>query len=309
MFLNDIKLMNFLLAALTVLRNVLSFMFCCSGKDYGIVGHRLYGDALYIFEDADMSTDAQKTMEIKKSIKENFKGAVHFRSIRDSLSPHRALICAGSFRNSRNGHGGTLGIFGELTRVEQGASKQTKITVALSSGHVISANTPALVSTMGEIGECIWPLDSSNNIHDVSVIKIDQTRIDDLILILNQQILVGEISKEDLEDRYVFKFGATTGKTTGYIGVIDDFQMFGEEVMTILSRSECSSKFSDKGDSGAIVLTKISGRLYGIGVVYGGGLELSDCKNIREETIAVFLKRALDRFTDKTQQTIEFDKI
>lgn len=256
-----------------------------------------------------MSKDAKKTEEIKKSIKETFKGAVHYRSIRDSLSPHRALNCGGTFRNSRNGHGGTLGIFGELMREEQGASKQTKIAVALSSGHVISADTPAFVSTIGEIGECIWPLDSSNNIHDVSVIKIDQTRIDDLILILNQQILVGEISKEDLKDRYVFKFGATTGKTTGYIGVIDDFQMFGEEVMTILSRSECSSKFSDKGDSGAIVLTKVGGRLYGIGVVYGGGLKLPDCKNIREETIAVFLKRALDRFTDKTQQIIEFDKI
>lgn len=286
-------------------------MLCCSGSEYGIVGHRLCGDILYIFEDARMSKDAQKTEEIKKSIKEIFKGAVHYRSIRDSLSPHRALNCGGSFRNGRNGHGGTLGIFGELMRVEQGASKQTKIAVALSSGHVISADTPALVSTIGEIGECIWPLDSSNNIHDVSVIKIDQTRIDDLILILNQQIIVGEISKEDLRDRYVFKFGATTERTAGHIGVIDDFQMFGEEVMTILpSRSECPRNlFSDRGDSGAIVLTKFQGKLYGIGVVYGGGLELPDCKNIREETIAVFLKRALDRFNDKTNQTIELDKI
>lgn len=283
------------------------------GKEFGFVGHMVCGRVLYIFEDKRMTEDAPKVIEIKKSIQDAFKGDVHYRSIRDVLSPHCASICGGPLQNSKTNNAGTLGILGKLLRIGTDGSHQAKVNVALSSGHVISAGTSALVSTLGEIGVCIWPASSSQNIHDVSIIEIDQERVGHLLhkFLLNEKISVEDIPKERLGYQPVIKYGARTGKTVGYVNVVDTFQMFGNDVMSILpKKSECpNGLFSDKGDSGAIVLTRLGGKLHGLGVIYGGELSLPECKSIHKDTIAVFLKRALDRFTDATQGTIILDKI
>lgn len=69
--------------------------------------------------------------------------------------------------------------------------------------------------------------------------------------------------------------------------------------------------FSDKGDSGAIVLTKIKGEYYAVGMIFGGGTVsyLAECSSVQRESIAIFLKPALDDLRMKGGVHIEFDKI
>lgn len=59
------------------------------------------------------------------------------------------------------------------------------------------------------------------------------------------------------------------------------------------------------------VLTIIDGKHYGIGVIYGGSLEDREAKSsmTENESIAIFLKKAIDKFTAGKNVTIEFDKI
>lgn len=71
------------------------------------------------------------------------------------------------------------------------------------------------------------------------------------------------------------------------------------------------TSFSTNGDSGAIVLTILNGKYHGVGVIFGGNLDARGAENnsTQNETIAIFLKNALDRFIRERQMTIEFDKI
>ena len=257
-----------------------------------------------------MAIDAQKKAELRKCIEENFNGVVCYKSISDVFSPHCAVRWGGPLGNGITGRMGTLGVFGTLRDTFEGPSQSENNIIALSSGHLIHENVAAVLSVNDRIGMCIWPANSSNNIVDVSVVKLDPIVIDRIQrVILNEKITVGDIPKSHLLDQPVFKYGATTGRTDGRINIVDDFQLFDEDVMTILPRRPQSNEFSTNGDSGAIVLTRYRGKLHGVGVIYGGCLTLPNCQNIREETIAVFLRRAMDRFTNATQQTIELDRI
>ena len=270
------------------------------------MGHKLCGNVLYIFEDKEMQNDVERRKNVHKSIEDAFKGEVRYTAIKDVLTPQSDCICGGPIQNGLNGKTGTLGIFGKLVE----STQESKLMVALSSGHVISKNTVANVPSLGRVGECIWPEDSSENVLDVSVIIIDQSQIENLLYRFNEEITVAEIKKEDLGYLPVFKYGATTGETHGHVGVVDNFRLYGDDIMTILPRADCPRKvFSEKGDSGAIVLTRINRKFHAVGVVYGGDLKLPGFNNIREETIAVFLRRALDRFSEAKRQTILLDKI
>lgn len=127
---------------------------------------------------------------------------------------------------------------------------------------------------------------------------------------LNENITVEERPYGSLRYRDVFKYGATTGRTSGSIEQINDFQLFDRDVMAI-SSDDPENPFSTNGDSGAIVLTIIDGKHYGIGVIYGGSLEDREANSsmTENESIAIFLKKAIDKFTAGKNVTIEFDKI
>lgn len=201
---------------------------------------------------------------------------------------------------------GTLGTFGEI---KPGVENESIQTVALSSAHVISKGEVACTSAGGRFSECIWP-ESIANIHDVSIIQIDPSSISTLQqTIFNEDIAIEEISKENLRLREVFKYGATTQKTRGFIEQVDHFKLFGSDVMTV-SSDDPERLLSTNGDSGAIVLTILDGK-YGIGVIYGGNVDNREIGiNIPEnEIIAIFLKNALDRFTRERNMSIEFHKI
>lgn len=116
--------------------------------------------------------------------------------------------------------------------------------------------------------------------------------------------------KQDiLTDRRVIKYGAATKKTLGWIEKIDDFEIYGSDVLVIIPEN-VDFPFSANGDSGAIVFTKIHGEYHRIAMVYGGMFDIrnSENKSIQKETIAVFLKNALDRFVNDKKMVIIFDE-
>lgn len=273
------------------------------------MGYRLCGNDLYIFEDKT-SAVSPKRLQIKKSIEKAFNGTVVFKPLHDVISPQCA-IKLGGYIGKETGESGTIGIFGKLSSSEASRAIKENI-VAISSGHVIGAGADAFVPGKGRVGKCIWPASSSDSMFDISVIEIDPLLISSLQkIILDEYITVENIPEEKIENRRVFKIGATTGRTEGTVN-IGNFELFGEKVMAIKpKRSRCpENKFSDEGDSGAIVLTRDKEKLYAVGVIYG------DCFNLREssshhgdESIAVFLVNALSRFSTAKQQKIVLDKI
>lgn len=278
-----------------------------ASRKNGVVGYRLFGDELHIYGNDQLIIETEKRREIENSIKEHFNGHVLLRSVMNVLKPQCTVKCGDYLKSSTTGRMGTLGIFGEMKTAVENESIQT---VALSSAHVISRGEVACTSAGGRFGECIWP-GSIANIHDVSIIQIDPSSISTLQqTIYNKDIAIEEISKENLLYREVFKYGATTQKTRGSIEQIDHFKLFGSDVMTI-SSDDPERLFSTNGDSGAIVLTILDGKYHGIGVIYGGNVDNRETGiNIPEnESIAIFLKNALDRFARERNMSIEFHKI
>lgn len=262
---------------------------------------------MHIYENEHLRTETERRSEIENCIKNNFKGEVHFRPLNKVLKPQCTVKCGDYLKNDALGIMGTIGMFGEMKNTLENHSLHT---VALSSPHVISSGDVAGTSTGERIGECIWP-GSKANIHDVSIVKIDSSLINSLKRkYFNENITVEERPHGILCYRDVFKYGATTGKTSGSIEQINDFQLFDRDVMAI-SSDDPKNPFSTNGDSGAIVLTIIDGKHYGIGVIYGGSLDDRGANSsiTENESIAIFLKKAIDQFTTEKNMTIEFDKI
>lgn len=273
----------------------------------GVVGYRLFENELHIYGNEQLMKENEKRVEIESSIKECFTGQVHFRSLEQVLVPQCTLKCGDCLRNNTNGKMGTIGIFGKMKYTPANESVQT---VALSSAHVISSGDIACSSTGVRFGKYIWP-ESGVNIHDVSIIKIDSSMINSLKrTVFDEHITIDEIPKQNLLYRKVIKYGAATQETCGSITKIDNFQLFGNDVMAILPL-DSERPFSTNGDSGAIVLTKFDKKYHGVGVIFGGYLDArgAENKSTQNETIAIFMKNALDRFIGDRKMTIEFDKI
>lgn len=277
------------------------------GAKCGIVGYRLCGNKLIVFKDGDATIPDNKRKKIENSIKSLFKGTIQFIELKEFLTPHFEIECGGSIQNSKNSRTGTIGIFGMVKK----ANEDTCCYVALTSPHVISEGESASVSNGSEIGRCIWPPDEF--IHNVSVIRINEDRINSLQKTrFDKKIIIQEISNQILQNKKVFKYGAGTQTTEGWIAKIDNFELYGRNVMAILpKRSNAPNPFSDKGDSGAIVLTKCKGECYAIGMIFGGDTvdNLAECISVQRESIAIFLKPALDDLRLKKGVNIEFDKI
>lgn len=275
-----------------------------SADNNGIVGYRLIGEDLYIFESKRLLPEGkqEKRKLIEMSINTSFKGKIHFRPFSDVFNPHSVIRCGDYLLNKEKGFMGTIGMFGSL--------KYTGEKVAISSPHVISAGTVACLPDGMRFGECIWP-ESPENIHDISLIMIDTSSLDSLqTSILKTRIKIQENSRDDLTDRRVIKYGAATKKTVGWIEKIDDFEICGSDVLVIIPE-DVQFPFSTNGDSGAIVLTKMYGEYHGIAMVYGDEFDIrnSENKSIQKETIAIFLKNALDRFVKDRKMAIVFDEI
>lgn len=255
--------------------------------------------------------EAEKKMQLQSYIKDSFKGKVKITPLSKILKPHCAIKCGGYITNDISNKSGTLGVFGKMRDFVHNNQEKT---VALSSPNLFIEGDFASLPNGDNIGVCVWPVKPEppvENICDVSIIEIDSSRINTLErTIFKKQIIVEEIPYNDLDYRLVFKYGAKTQTTYGWITKISNFQLFENEVLVILPKSPAIS-FSEEGDSGAIVVTKIKGNHLGVGMVYGSDFDVENTSNnnAKNATIGIFLKNALDRFTARRSMSIQFDEI
>lgn len=265
------------------------------------------GNTLYLFEDETKSITSNQRQKIVMTIRESFPGKVVVNPIKHVMKLYCGVKCGDLMQNPANGTSATIGIFGEIKDM-QGAAKDTRTTVVLSSSHFSSSGDIVTHSTVGRIGECIYP--SSSILDGVSVTLIDPFVTHSLKkYIFEENVKVDELSKEMLLDRMVFKYGAATHTTFGFIQQFGDFQLFERDVLVIKSKNR-DEAFSQPGDSGAVVLTRCGDELYAIGMVVGTySIRGEECKDTGNEVIAVFLKKAVDRFKNETKCDISFDKI
>lgn len=263
---------------------------------------------MYVFEDDKLSNENGQKLQIEKKIKDAFNGPVHFLSLNTFLTPHCVVRCGDFIQNDTFGIMGTIGMFGEIPDT---INRNTTHVVALTSPHVIWAGNVATLPTGERIGECIWPDRSPRNILDISIIKIDSSVLHLLQRsILDENVTISEFSRESLEYRKVFKYGASTKFTVGAIEKIDHFRIFDRDVLLIIPKKSQKS-FSEEGDSGAVVLTKFRGKYHAIGMIFGGHLELedADCISVQNESIAVPLNSAVNKFQTERMLSIQFDRI
>jgi hypothetical protein len=269
-----------------------------------------------------VANNEKEMVSIRKSIKENFVGSVIFHTVNESsFLPHCNVRCGGYLANCDQDmyKKGTVGIFGEIRSPLPKDLSEGSNVIVLSSGHVICNGQIAHISDehdLKRIGRCIWPNkeEFSSNFHDISVVQLDESVLTKLKRsIWKTKVIVDELPKADLTDRKVFKYGATTGRTEGYIQKINDFKMFGGDAMIIVPKTsdDEDNKFSEKGDSGAVVLTRIRSQHYAIGMVFGGQFDVleAECRSAKNESIAIGLKKAVNRFSSHRKVTIEFDEI
>lgn len=183
-------------------------------------------------------------MQIEKEISDSFNGTTHFRSLKYFLTPQCAAKCGGYIKNGNMSIMGTLGMFGEIySNIE----KSTTHTVALSSPHVIWSGNIATLTNGKKIGECIWPDNSTTNIQDVSIIKIDLSMMNSLQRsYFDKNITITNVPKELLHFRKVFKYGASTKKTVGRIEKVGNFELFEKDVLAILPKSPLSFFFRQR---------------------------------------------------------------
>lgn len=284
------------------------FYLIFSCKKYGIVGYRLCGNDLYVFEDEQLSNENGQKLQIERKIEDAFNGTVHFRPLNSFLTPHCVVNCGDFIQNEAFGIMGTIGMFGEISDT---INRNTTHVVALTSPHVIWAGNVASLKTGERIGACIWPDRSPRNIFDISIIKIDSSVLHSLQRsILDEHVTISEFSRETLEYRKVFKYGARTHFTVGAIEKIDHFRIFDRDVLLIMPKKSQKS-FSEEGDSGAVVLTKFQGQYHAIGMIFGGSLKLqnADCISVKNESIAVPLTYAVNRFQSERNLSIQLNRI
>ena len=138
---------------------------------------------------------------------------------------------------------------------------------------------------------------------DTAVFPLKQVSLDD-----SQLTKVPTVTIEYLFERHqspqlyvVEKIGAVTGKT---VGVIIDHAVnmrlysgiYGNVFCVAPLANDEGSVFSERGDSGSLVTTKINGKEYAIGMVQGGGVEHKGYQNV---TFCVEIKPCLQALADR----------
>lgn len=215
------------------------------------------------------------------------------------------------FKNKSESYG-TVGMIGSF-RPKTGETSTSTI-CCISSPHVISAYKKAFFRDATVLlGTCIWPQPAPNNevnADDISVITLEKH-----IQICKRQSgdvkLFEEADRHKLDKRKVFKFGATTGKTLGFVCKTDFILPLGKPINVFLiepyDKNDGESTFSEPGDSGAVVLTKFGQRVEAFSMIFAGDVNIPDVA--KNNTIAVELKYAVDNFENSHGKILELNTL
>jgi hypothetical protein len=144
-------------------------------------------------------------------------------------------------------------------------------------------------------------------VQDFSVVKIRkncsfqiQQKENGNVALFNRDISV-------LNKRKVYKFGASTSKTIGYVRntnfVLMSKDSEPELKVFIIEPEDEDGRFSKPGDSGAVVLTKFGEDVEAFSLIFGG---LNDIPGVDgKHSIAVDLTKAINNFEISQNKMIE----
>lgn len=206
---------------------------------------------------------------------------------------------------------GTLGMFGSLRSKKGGNSRRC----CISSAHVVSGGqTTYILNATVKLGSCIWPPPVQNhhiNVQDISVIPIETNDIQ-LSTLKGEVIVFDEADRQTLDRRKVFKYGATTDKTEGFICKTDFVLELGNPPINVFliepkNKSDEESRFSKPGDSGAVVFTKFGQRVHVFSMIFGGDVNIEGVA--KNNSIAVELKYAINQFEKASDKILELDAL
>ena len=274
-------------------------------KEKGLKGYSTDNNTLILcFQRLSACSEITDKM-IPFEFKQRFP-VIHIIQTEDPLFKYHHSITGGDklhpFRHTASSYG-TIGMFGSVSQ-RDGSSK----TCCISSPHVISCGQTAYISgATVPLGTCIWPPTVKNdciNVEDISVIYLDQVDKNiEIRKMFEKQITLFKGDRTDLKRRKVYKFGATTSKTIGFIGDPEFVLTIGDPISVFLIEPEDvdddSSRFSQPGDSGAIVFTKFGQNVVALSMIFGGDVTLEGFA--KNNSIAVDLQQAIQRFEDHNE--------
>lgn len=182
----------------------------------------------------------------------------------------------------------------------------------ISSPHVISSGQIAYVSDATiALGNCIWPPPAKDyrvNVEDMSVICLESLNIE-IGRKIKESVTLFDGNRNSLARRKVYKFGAATSRTTGFIRYPEFEMIMGHPInVFVIEPDNDSSRFSKEGDSGAIVLTKFGEKVVALSMIFGGDVNFEGLA--KNSSVAVDLNKAVNRFKEKYKDvTIELDTL
>nr|XP_022291106.1 uncharacterized protein LOC111102587 isoform X2 [Crassostrea virginica]XP_022291107.1 uncharacterized protein LOC111102587 isoform X2 [Crassostrea virginica]XP_022291108.1 uncharacterized protein LOC111102587 isoform X2 [Crassostrea virginica] len=282
-------------------------------KDQGLQGYTTEHNTLVLFFQCSSTSKNITENMIPIAIRKRFPKLKIILIQKPLFNPHHEVKSGDKLHPCKHAstNYGTIGMFGVLTQPDRKPRR-----CCISSPHVISSGQSAyILNATVKLGKCIWPpVVGANriNVEDLAVICSEFFNINILERKVGRQITLFHGDRSKLKRRKVFKFGATTLETIGFIGDPEFVLTIGDPVNVFLIEPEDPdddrSRFSEPGDSGAIVLTKFGKDVVALSMIFGGDVDLEGVA--RNNSIAVDLKQALHRFEANNKgQRIKLDTL
>lgn len=268
-------------------------------REKGLIGYTMENETLVLCFNIRPFNQISEDSMILNNIKREFP-QTKVIYVRKLYSLHNGITSGEKLHPLRNkpDRYGTVGMIGSF-RPKTG---ETSTLCCISSPHVISADETAFFKDAEVLlGTCIWPPAVPNhevNVQDISVISLEK-RIHICSRQPGEVKLFEDSDRHRLDKRKVFKFGATTDETMGFVCKTDFVLELGETPINVFliepyEKSNEESTFSKPGDSGAVVLTKFGKHVEAFSMIFAGDVNIPDVA--KNNTIAVELKHAVDKF-------------
>ena len=282
-------------------------------KDQGLQGYTTENDTLILFFQLSPSSEEITENSIPMELKKRYV-KVKIVQFTGPLYRFHHNVTGGEklhpFRHNANTYG-TVGMFGSICQHDRSFKS-----CCISSPHVISSGQTAyILNGTVALGNCIWPPpvvpSSPINVEDISVICLESIDIK-ISRVVERQVTLFHEDRQVLRKRKVYKYGAATSKTIGFIKDSEFVLTIGNPVSVVLIEPEDpdddGSRFSQPGDSGAIVLTKFGQNVVALSMIFGGDIDLEGVA--RNGSIAVDLNEAIQRFeANNVGQSVHLDTL
>lgn len=279
----------------------------CRLKERGLLGYTTENNSLILC--VKSSSNPLSKDRVPKFIKDEFK-SIKINEMEQLFTFHCGITAGQKLCYERGNAGsyGTLGMIGSFNSTEE-----NETICCISSPHVISEGQVAyFMDATRELGSCIWPPPAPEdhvNVQDISVIPL-KANVQLGRTLLDNVSIFNETDRSKLEKRKVFKYGAKSDETKGFVcktnlGIPTESPEIKAFLIEPLDKND--SMFSKPGDSGAVVLTKFGSRFFAFSMILGGDVNIAGvAKNC---SIAVELKYAIEQFEEDSDTILKLNTL